>query len=508
MANQITPNPSVPSQVVAEVKFPKFINNLGIIPTSYKDSMSYYECLAWLCKYLEETVIPTVNENGEAVEELQNLYVELNSYVTHYFDTLNVQEEINNKLDSMVQSGELQVLLTEQYDALRSEVNNSIEQFEDYTNNVINNNNQVLNNKIDAVTSGSPAGVYATVSALQSADPDHSKIYVVSYDGKWYYYDSTLSSWVAGGTYQASVDTDTTNTLVKNFNKITDSGTIRNSMTINKAISGTTFLLVDVSGNSTITTTDVFEAKEDILIELPDNSGYKYLIAFYSSDEFSTDGHISNTTWQTGNYLIEKGKFFAIQFRKEDNSAFLSEDEKYNLGIRDLASYEEFNQLYTPTTNLINNFEKITESGNIRNTMTINKGINGVTFLLQDVLGNTTITTTEVFEAKEDILIELPDNSGYKYLIAFYSSDEFSTDGHISNTTWQTGNYLIEKGKFFAIQFRKEDNSAFSSQDEKYNLGIKDLASYQDVKELQDIILNKPTLYHIIGTGQSLAVRS
>lgn len=113
MANQITPNPSVPSQVVAEVKFPKFINNLGIIPTSYKDSMSYYETLAWLCKFLEEQVIPTVNENGEAVEELQALYVELNSYVTDYFDNLDVQEEINNKLDDMVEAGTLQEIITE-----------------------------------------------------------------------------------------------------------------------------------------------------------------------------------------------------------------------------------------------------------------------------------------------------------------------------------------------------------------------------------------------------------
>lgn len=113
MSNQITPNPSVPSQVVTEVKFPKFINNLGIIPTSYKDSMSYYECLAWLCKFLEEQVIPTVNENGEAVEELQALYVELNSYVTNYFDTLDVQEEINNKLDDMVEQGTLQEIIAD-----------------------------------------------------------------------------------------------------------------------------------------------------------------------------------------------------------------------------------------------------------------------------------------------------------------------------------------------------------------------------------------------------------
>ena len=111
MSENITNNPSVPSQIVSEVKFPRFINNLGIIPTSYKDSMDYYENLAWLCKYLEETVIPTVNQNGQAVQELQALYIQLNDYVTHYFDNLDVQEEINNKLDDMVESGDLQEII-------------------------------------------------------------------------------------------------------------------------------------------------------------------------------------------------------------------------------------------------------------------------------------------------------------------------------------------------------------------------------------------------------------
>ena len=111
MSENITNNPSVPTQIVSEVKFPRFINNLGIIPTSYKDSMSYYETLAWLCKYLEETVIPTVNQNGEAVQELQALFIQLNNYVTHYFDNLDVQEEINNKLDDMVDQGTLQEII-------------------------------------------------------------------------------------------------------------------------------------------------------------------------------------------------------------------------------------------------------------------------------------------------------------------------------------------------------------------------------------------------------------
>lgn len=87
--------------------FPKFCCSIGYIPTSYKVSMSYEEQLWWLCDFLANTVIPTINQNGQAVEELQNLYNELKSYVDNYFENLDVQEEINNKLDEMAESGQL-----------------------------------------------------------------------------------------------------------------------------------------------------------------------------------------------------------------------------------------------------------------------------------------------------------------------------------------------------------------------------------------------------------------
>lgn len=87
--------------------FPKFCYTIGMIPTSYKESLTYEEQLWWFCDFLQNTVIPTVNNNGGAVEELQNLYVELKSYVDNYFENLDVQTEINNKLDEMAQNGEL-----------------------------------------------------------------------------------------------------------------------------------------------------------------------------------------------------------------------------------------------------------------------------------------------------------------------------------------------------------------------------------------------------------------
>lgn len=87
--------------------FRHFCMTIGAIPTSYKESLTYYEMLEWLCKYLDETVIPAVNNNAEALEELQNAFTTLQSYVDHYFDNLDIQTEINAKLDEMADNGEL-----------------------------------------------------------------------------------------------------------------------------------------------------------------------------------------------------------------------------------------------------------------------------------------------------------------------------------------------------------------------------------------------------------------
>ena len=77
------------------------------IPLAFNESMSYYETLCGLLAYLRDTVIPAVDNNANAIIEVQNLYNELKNYVDHYFDNLDIQEEINNKLDDMAESGQL-----------------------------------------------------------------------------------------------------------------------------------------------------------------------------------------------------------------------------------------------------------------------------------------------------------------------------------------------------------------------------------------------------------------
>lgn len=89
-----------------------------VIPLAYDESMSYYETLCALRDYLVNTVIPAVNNNADAVTELQESYTnfistindkvkDLENYIDNYFKNLDVQTEINNKLDEMSQSGEL-----------------------------------------------------------------------------------------------------------------------------------------------------------------------------------------------------------------------------------------------------------------------------------------------------------------------------------------------------------------------------------------------------------------
>ena len=101
--------------------FGRFCCTIGNLPTSYMLSLTYEEQLIWFCKYLEDTVIPAVNNNAEALEELQNLFIELKDYVDHYLDNLDLQEDINNKLDEMATDGTLAEIINQEiFDELNS----------------------------------------------------------------------------------------------------------------------------------------------------------------------------------------------------------------------------------------------------------------------------------------------------------------------------------------------------------------------------------------------------
>lgn len=90
-----------------KVKSPFMFYCQKVIPLAFDESLSYYEVLCYLTNYIKTTITESINNNADAITELQNAYVLLQKYVDDYFNNLDVQEEINNKLDEMSESGEL-----------------------------------------------------------------------------------------------------------------------------------------------------------------------------------------------------------------------------------------------------------------------------------------------------------------------------------------------------------------------------------------------------------------
>ena len=99
-----------------------------VLPIVYDDSLSYYELLNKVVYYLNNVIsdVASVENNvaelsgtygslqqyvNDHMEELTGAYNELESFVNDYFTNLDVQNEINNKLDAMAENGALSDLM-------------------------------------------------------------------------------------------------------------------------------------------------------------------------------------------------------------------------------------------------------------------------------------------------------------------------------------------------------------------------------------------------------------
>ena len=154
-------------------------------------------------------LVRIANEQYETIASYIQQFTDLRNYVEDYFDNLNVQNEINAKLDQMADDGSLSAIIGDYVDNVVTPRIDAIDAEVDAQNATISG----VVTQIQSVASGSPAGVYATKADLASADPNHSKIYLVTADGNWYYYSTDDSDWVAGGTYQGSTVSDSSVTI-------------------------------------------------------------------------------------------------------------------------------------------------------------------------------------------------------------------------------------------------------------------------------------------------------
>ena len=89
-------------------------NTIPVLPQVYGDELSYYELL--------NKVIEKLNEIGITVNELID-------YVNNYFDSLDVQNMINAKLDEMAQNGTLSDLINHD---IFNDLNTKINELSEY----------------------------------------------------------------------------------------------------------------------------------------------------------------------------------------------------------------------------------------------------------------------------------------------------------------------------------------------------------------------------------------
>ena len=96
------------------------------IPLAFDESMSYYETLCGLLDKVK-TIEEVVNNHADIIYELEQ-------YVKNYFDNLDVQEEINNKLDEMTESGELEDIISQYIELMTTYVYNNVNEMKEATN--------------------------------------------------------------------------------------------------------------------------------------------------------------------------------------------------------------------------------------------------------------------------------------------------------------------------------------------------------------------------------------
>lgn len=96
------------------------------LPLAYDDSLTYQELLYKLIAKINE-VVESQNQTNENFDELYALFIQLKEYVDNYFKNLDVQKEINNKLDKMAADGTLDKIINKQ---IFGELNDRIDKLE------------------------------------------------------------------------------------------------------------------------------------------------------------------------------------------------------------------------------------------------------------------------------------------------------------------------------------------------------------------------------------------
>lgn len=474
--------------------FTKMVMSIGTLPSSFYASMSYYESMVWLYEYLKNQVIPTVNNNAEAVEELQEKYIEftdtinetvetLEEYMNNYFTNLDVQEEINTKLDEMATDGSLTNLIKAYvnpiYEAYEDSINNEISEFKSSVNNSINSQNDqisIINNKVSAVVDNNPIPVSST-----SAMTNTSRIYVNTTDGYWYYYNGT--AWVQGGQYQSTQSTD----LVEGINEYLH---LNNKKYIMDFIVGDANASGIVSSTKRIVTNTIQCFDEDLYIV--NSNLYKYGVWTYS------DATGAGATWKNWiinekqSYVIPKGTYFRLLGTWIDATNMpdiSSPEESPMFTTLKIYKYEDYQ-------NAIIKYYKLLDDDNLKYFLKFIIGDISSGNVLIDIAQYRRLVTKDIIKLDYDLTIPAKESAYDSIYLVTYSD---STGSSYTNVGWinETSPYVIPKGTYFRLLIADNNSSSTTPIEDIFTSDV--FSNLKLFKRNNDtIILNKNILFESV----------
>ena len=85
------------------------LENFPFIEADF-DALTEWQLFCKLGKEINK-IIDSQNVVGTEMEKFSQAFIELQNYVNNYFDNLDLQEEVNNKLNEMAESGQLQEII-------------------------------------------------------------------------------------------------------------------------------------------------------------------------------------------------------------------------------------------------------------------------------------------------------------------------------------------------------------------------------------------------------------
>lgn len=127
------------------------LQNFPFIEVNF-DAVTNYQLLCKVVEYLNN-VIDNNNKQNDNITKLEQNFITLYNYVKDYFDNLDVQEEINKKLDEMAADGTLSELIQPLFDEYKKNIDSEV--------NTQNSKIIVLENRMDtfsSLPSGSTSG--------------------------------------------------------------------------------------------------------------------------------------------------------------------------------------------------------------------------------------------------------------------------------------------------------------------------------------------------------------